>query len=128
MSWKCCVGCEKINSYWSREGQSCPAHRYRIGTPAPQGVGAVAAIERDDRSAISVHVPRCRPGKRSNKVRHTVRVPVFKAMALLRSPVTANVGTRNRRRRDGKVLQQPVLLDAQRSEGTITARVGKPGR
>ena len=39
----------------------CPAHRYRLEAPAPQGFGAVAAIERDDRPAVTERVPRCRP-------------------------------------------------------------------
>ena len=32
-------------------GGLCPAHRHRPGQPTPQGVGAIAAFERDDRAA-----------------------------------------------------------------------------
>ncbi len=42
-------------------------------TPALQGNGAVAAIERDDRSAIFERVPRCRPSNKSNRTRRGVQ-------------------------------------------------------
>ena len=70
----CCVGCEENNPYGGRERLGFPAHRYRLGTPAPQGVGAVAAIERDDRAATPERVPRCRPGNTGNKTCRTVQV------------------------------------------------------
>ena len=52
--------CE-LNPDGGRGRHRRPAHRDRLETPAPQGVGAVAAIERDDRAAIVGRVPRCRP-------------------------------------------------------------------
>ena len=55
------------------DGRWCPAHRHRPGVPTPQGFGAVAAIERDDRTTISVRVPRCLPDGRGNKTRRTVQ-------------------------------------------------------
>ena len=67
------MGCEIINPYWGREGQSCPAHRFRPETPAPQGIGAVAAIKRGDRPAISERVLRCRPGDKGSKARRAVQ-------------------------------------------------------
>ena len=69
-----CVGCEENNPYGGRERLGFPAHRYRPGTPAPQGVGAVAAIERDDRAATPERVPRCHPGGTGNKTCRTVQV------------------------------------------------------
>ena len=52
----------------------CPAHRHRPEQPTPQGVGAVAAFERNDRAAVSERVPRCLPDDRGNKVRRAVQV------------------------------------------------------
>ena len=74
------------------DGRWCPAHRHRPEQPTPQGFGAVAAIERDDRATISVRVPRCLPDGRGNKTRRTVQPAVafrtHRALAL-----AATVGT-----------------------------------
>ena len=61
------------NSEGSPDGRLCPAHRHWPEQPTPQGVGAVAAIERDDRAAVSERVPRCLPGTRGNKMRREVQ-------------------------------------------------------
>ena len=50
-----------------------PAHRFRLAASALQGFGAVAAIERDGRAAISERVPRCRAGSSRNKARRAVQ-------------------------------------------------------
>ena len=51
----------------------CPAHRHRPVRPLPQGFGAFAALERDDRAATFQRVPRCLPGNRGNKTRRAVQ-------------------------------------------------------
>ena len=43
------------------------AHRFGPGKPVPQGFGAVAALERDDRTAVSERVPPRLPGGRGNR-------------------------------------------------------------
>ena len=68
-----CVGCDEINSAWSPEGRLCPAHRHRPEQPAPQWVGAVAALERDDRAAVSERVPHSLPERRGNKTARAVQ-------------------------------------------------------
>ena len=45
----------------------CPAHRHWLKQPAPQRVGAFAAIARDDRTAVSERVPHRLPGGRGNR-------------------------------------------------------------
>ena len=55
------------------DGRLCPAHRHRPKQPTPQGVGAFAAIERDDRAATFGRVPRCLPAARGNKTRRAVQ-------------------------------------------------------
>ena len=55
------------------DGRLCPAHRHRPVRPPPQGFGARAAFERDDRAATFGRVPRCLPGNRGNKTRHAVQ-------------------------------------------------------
>ena len=42
------------------------------GNPPPQGVGALAAFERNHRAAISERVRRCRPVSSGNEVRCAV--------------------------------------------------------
>ena len=65
-----CVGCDEKNSAGSPLGDRCPAHRQRSEQPPPQGYGTFAAIERDDRSAMPVRVPRYLRDDRGNKVRN----------------------------------------------------------
>ena len=55
------------------DGRLCPAHRHLREQPKPQWFGTVAAIERDDRTANLVRVPRCLPGNTGNKVRGVVQ-------------------------------------------------------
>ena len=55
------------------EGRLCPAHRHRPEQPTPQGVGAFAAIERDDRAAITERDPHRLLDNRGNKRRRRVQ-------------------------------------------------------
>ena len=68
-----CVGCDEINSAWSPDGRLSPAHRHRPEQPAPQWVGAIAAIERDDRAAVSERVPHRLPSSGGNRPARAVQ-------------------------------------------------------
>ena len=83
-----CVRCDEKNSEWSPNPGLCPAHRHRPEQPTPQGVGAVAAFERDDRAATFGRVPRCLPSNRGNKTRRTVQVDC----GTLHTPRSSNGG------------------------------------
>ena len=48
-------------------------HRCRPEHPTPQGIGAVAAFERDDRAATFGRAPRCLPDDKGNKTRRAVQ-------------------------------------------------------
>ena len=50
-----------------------PAHRHGPGRPVPQGSGARAAIEREDRTAISERVPCGLPRTRGNRSHDAVQ-------------------------------------------------------
>ena len=81
----------KVRLVWMKklrmesDGRFRSAHRHGPGRPLPQGVGARAAIERDDRTAISERVPCGLPRTRGNRSRgavqargdilHTLRIP-----------------------------------------------------
>ena len=92
------MGCDEKNSAWSPDGPICPAHRHRPEQPTPQGVEAIAAIERDDRAANSERVPHRLPDSRGNKTLrvvqpggagfHTSRTGVSSLPAAHRMPVT----------------------------------------
>ena len=58
------------------KGRLSPAHRDRLGRPAPQGFGAVAAFERDDRAAITVRVPHRLPDSRGNRTGRGVQTAI----------------------------------------------------
>ena len=78
------------------DGRFRPAHRHGPGRPVPQGAGARAAIEREDRTAISERVPCGLPRTRGNRSRggvqacrnipHTTRI--LEAVRGLSVPVT----------------------------------------
>ena len=74
MKRTCSVWCENQDPDGGPDGRSRPAHRDWLEAPAPQGFGAAAAIERDDRAAITERVPRCHPGSTGNKTCRTVQV------------------------------------------------------
>ena len=99
-----CGMCGEINSAWSPNGRLCPSHRHRPEQPTPQGVGAVAAIERGDRAAIFGRVPRCLPGNKGNKtplavqarggIPHTHRAPTTATTLAQVHPLLARIGRR----------------------------------
>ena len=53
------------------DGHLRPAHRHRLGRPPPQGLEARAALERDDRPAVSERVPHRLPVTRGNRTPRT---------------------------------------------------------
>ena len=55
------------------DGRFRPAHRHGPGRPVPQGSGARAAIEREDRTAISERVPCGLPRTRGNRSHDAVQ-------------------------------------------------------
>lgn len=62
-------GCDDQRLRRESDGRLCPAHRHRPIRPTPQGVGAFAAIERDDRAAVSERVPHRLPYNRGKSCR-----------------------------------------------------------
>ena len=56
-----------------RDWATAPCSTPSPGTSAPPGIRAVAAIERDDQTAIIACVPHCRPGHGGNKMRRVVQ-------------------------------------------------------
>ena len=68
------MGCDRKDSAGSPRGALAPCIPSSASEATLQGSGAVAAIERDDRAAVSERVPRCLPGNRGNKTRRAVHV------------------------------------------------------
>ena len=113
------------------DGRLCPAHLHRPEQPPPQGVGAVAAIERDDRAAISEGVPRCLPSSRGNKLTRAVQV----GGGSLHTPRSSNSGsgsqpfTRSRRAaRDGSHVPVPQNVRCTCSRRAVRYRDAPGGR
>ena len=117
-----CVGCDEKNSEGSPGGRLCPAHRHRPEQPTPQGVGAVAAFERNDRAAVSERVPRCLPDDRGNKVRRAVQV----CGGTLHTSRTGRRGFTRYRRAPG-CSRTAAACRCFRSAGTGGARPGDQG-
>ena len=69
-----CVKCGQNRLPQESERHTCPAHRRRPKPPLPQGVGALAAPERNDRAATPERVPHRLPAAEVTK-RGTARKP-----------------------------------------------------